>query len=53
MDFIASVAAADVSRPSRSKLIDAEFRSCIYVFPIMQDGKVVDSQRFMLDLEDE
>ena len=33
-------------------LIDAEGRSCIYV-PIMQDGKIVDSQGFMLDPEDE
>jgi hypothetical protein len=29
--------------PQAIKLIDAEGRSCIYV-PIMQDGKVVDSQ---------
>jgi hypothetical protein len=27
-------------------------RSCIYV-PIMQNGKVVDSQGFVLDAEDE
>jgi hypothetical protein len=38
--------------PQAIKLIDAEGRSCIYV-PISQDGKVVDSQGFMLDLEDE
>jgi hypothetical protein len=34
------------------RLIDAEGRSCIYV-PITQDGKVVDSQGFVLDPEDE
>ena len=34
------------------KLIDAEGRSAIYV-PIMQDGKVVDSQGFVLDAEDD
>ena len=34
------------------KLIDAQGRSCAYV-PITQDGKVVDSQGFMLDPEDE
>lgn len=38
--------------PQAVKLIDAEGRSCIYV-PITQDGKVVDSQGSMLDLEDE
>jgi hypothetical protein len=38
--------------PQAIKLIDAEGRSCIYV-PIMQNGKVVDSQGFMLDPEDE
>ena len=38
--------------PQAIKLIDAERRSCIYV-PIMQNGKVVDSQGFMLDPEDE
>jgi hypothetical protein len=38
--------------PQAIKLIDAEGRSCIYV-PIMQNGKVVDSQRFVLDTEDE
>ena len=38
--------------PQAIKLIDAEGRSCIYV-PITQDGKVVDSQGFILDLEDE
>jgi hypothetical protein len=37
---------------ARIKLVDAEGRSCIYV-PITQDGKVVDSQGFVLDLEDE
>ena len=34
--------------PQAIKLIDAEGRSCIYV-PIMQNGKVVNSQGFMLD----
>jgi hypothetical protein len=38
--------------PQAIKLVDAEGRSCIYV-PITQDGKVVDSQSFILDLEDE
>ena len=38
--------------PQAIKLIDPGGRSCIYV-PITQDGKVVDSQGFMLDLEDE
>jgi hypothetical protein len=40
--------------PSRKPLITlhAEGRSCICV-PITQDGKVVDSQGYMLDLEDE
>jgi hypothetical protein len=38
--------------PQAIKLIDAEGRSCIYV-PIMQNGKVVDSQGFMLGPEDE
>jgi hypothetical protein len=38
--------------PQAIKLIDAEGRSCIYV-PITQDGKVVDSQGFVLDAEDE
>jgi len=33
--------------PQAIKLIDAEGRSCIYV-PIMQDGKVVDSQGLCL-----
>ena len=37
---------------ARIKLVDAEGRSCIYV-PITQDGKVVDSQGYILDLEDE
>jgi hypothetical protein len=32
-------------------LIDTEGRSCIYV-PIMQNGKVVDSQGFILDADD-
>jgi hypothetical protein len=34
------------------QLINAEGRCCICV-PIMQNGKVVDSQGFMFDLEDE
>jgi hypothetical protein len=34
------------------KRTDAEGRSCIYV-PITQGGKVVDSQGYMLGLEDE
>ena len=38
--------------PQAIKLIDAEGRSCIYV-PITQNGKVVDSQGYALDLEDE
>jgi hypothetical protein len=38
--------------PQAIKLIDAEGRSCVYG-PIMQNGKVVDSQGFMLDPEDE
>jgi hypothetical protein len=40
------------SMPQAIKLIDAEGRSCIYV-PITQDGKVVDSQRFAFDFEDD
>jgi hypothetical protein len=38
--------------PQAIKLIDAEGRSCIYV-PITQNGKVVDSQGYTLDLEEE
>ena len=38
--------------PQAIKLIDAEGRSCIYV-PILQNGKVVDSQGFTLDAEDD
>jgi hypothetical protein len=38
--------------PQAIKVIDAEGRSCIYV-PISQDGKVVDTQRFAFDLEDD
>src|SRR6266403_1218181 len=34
--------------PQAIKLVDAEGRSCVYV-PITQNGKVVDSQGFMLD----
>ena len=38
--------------PQAIKLSDAEGRSCIYV-PITQDGKVVDSQGFLFEAEDE
>jgi len=38
--------------PQAIKLTDAEGRSCIYV-PITQNGKVVDSQGFVLDAEDD
>jgi hypothetical protein len=38
--------------PQAIKLTDAEGRSATYV-PITQYGKVVDSQGFMLDPEDE
>jgi hypothetical protein len=38
--------------PQAIKLIDAEGRFCIYE-PIMQNGKVVASQGFVLDPEDE
>ena len=39
--------------PQAIKLIDAEGgRSCVYV-PIKQDGKVVDSQGYVFDPEDE
>jgi hypothetical protein len=38
--------------PQAIRLIDAEGRSCVYV-PIRQDGKVVDSQGYALDLEEE
>jgi hypothetical protein len=38
--------------PQAIKLTDAEGRSGIYV-PITRDGKVVDSQGYVLDLEDE
>jgi hypothetical protein len=37
--------------PQAIKLIDAEGRSCIYA-PITQNGKVVDSQAYVLDLEE-
>jgi hypothetical protein len=37
--------------PQAIKLTDAEGRSCIYV-PITQNGRVVDSQGYPLDLED-
>jgi hypothetical protein len=40
------------SMPQAIKLIDAEGRSCIYA-PITQNRKVVDSQGYVLDLEDE
>jgi hypothetical protein len=38
--------------PQAIKLTDAEGRSSIYV-PIEQNGKVVDSQGFVLDAEDD
>jgi hypothetical protein len=38
--------------PQAIKLTDAEGRSCIHV-PITQNGKVVDSQGFVLDAEDD
>ena len=38
--------------PQVIKLTDAEGRSCIYVL-MMQDGKVVGSQGYVLDQEDE
>jgi len=38
--------------PQAIKLIDAQGRTAIYV-AITQDGKVVDSQGYVLDLEDE
>jgi hypothetical protein len=38
--------------PQAIKLVDAEGHSGIYV-PISQEGKVVDSQRYALDLGDE
>ncbi len=37
--------------PQAIKLTDAEGRSCIYV-PITQNGRVVDSQGYSLELED-
>jgi hypothetical protein len=38
--------------PQAIKLTDARGRSCIYR-PIMQDGKIVDSQGFSFDPEDD
>ena len=38
--------------PQAIKLVDAEGRSCIYV-PVMQDGKVVGSQGYEFDPEDD
>jgi len=38
--------------PQAIEPTDAEGRSAIYV-PIMQDGKVVDSQGFILDADDD
>jgi hypothetical protein len=38
--------------PQAIKLIDAEGRSCIYE-SITQDGKLVDSQGYMLDQSDD
>jgi len=37
--------------PQAIKLTDADGRSCIYV-PITQNGRVVDSQGYSLELED-
>jgi hypothetical protein len=48
MDFIASAAAADVSRPVSVKV----YLLGVYV-PITQDGKVVESLGYILDPEDE
>jgi hypothetical protein len=42
----------DDAMPQALKLIDAEGRSCIYV-PIMQDGRVVDCQAQLLDIDDD
>jgi hypothetical protein len=36
--------------PQAIKLTDSQGRSCIYV-PMMQDGKVVDSQGYTVDIE--
>jgi hypothetical protein len=38
--------------PQAIKVIDDEGCSCIYV-PITQNGKVVDSRGYVLDLEDD
>jgi hypothetical protein len=38
--------------PQAIKLVDAEGRSCIYV-PITQNGRVVDSEGYTLDPDDE
>jgi hypothetical protein len=38
--------------PQAIKLTDSEGRSCIYV-PITQGGKVVDSQGYTTDVEDD
>jgi hypothetical protein len=38
--------------PQAIKLTDAKGQSCIYV-PITQGGRVVDSQGYALDMEDE
>ena len=38
--------------PQAIKLMTPEGRTCIYV-PIMQNGRVVDSQGFILDPEDD
>jgi len=50
--YLVAVAGLGAIAPGPIKLIDAEGRSCIYV-PITQDGKVVDSQGYILDLDDE
>ena len=38
--------------PQAIKLVDAEGRSCIYV-PIMQDGRIVDAQGHLIDMDDD
>ena len=38
--------------PQAIKLIDNEGRSCIYV-PISQDGKIIDAEGTMFDVEDD
>ena len=38
--------------PQAIKLIDAKGRSCVYV-PIKQDGRVVDCQAHLMDVDDD